>query len=106
MMAWLRGRKWVIVTAVAVIAAAGGLLAYNTFFRAQPAPYYESDEEHFLFGSIGTEEQEGVPYWIWMVLPRIFPEYLPGTGGWASLGIHSRADHEMPIGLSKVTVVP
>jgi hypothetical protein len=92
------------VTAVAVIAAAGGLLAYNTFFRAQPAPYYESDEEHFLFGSIGTEEQEGVPYWIWMVLPRIFPEYLPGTGGWASLGIHSRADHEMPIGLSKVTI--
>ena len=28
-----------------------------------------------------------MPYWIWLVLPRIFPEYLPGPGGYASLGI-------------------
>ena len=45
-----------------------------------------------------------MPYWIWLVLPRIFPEYLPRPGGYASLGMLARDGHEMPIGLSKVTV--
>ncbi len=77
---------------------------YNRFFREEPAPYFESDEEHFLYGSVGTEAEQGVPYWIWLVLPRIFPEYLPGPGGYASIGVLARDGHEMPIGLSKVTV--
>ena len=38
------------------------------------------------------------------MLPRIFPEYLPGPGGYASIGILSKDGHEMPIGLSKVTI--
>ena len=41
--------------------------------------YFASDEDHFLFGSIGTEAAEGVPYWIWLVLPRVFPDLLPGA---------------------------
>jgi hypothetical protein len=45
-----------------------------------------------------------VPYWIWLVLPRLFPEHLPGPGGYASIGVLARDGHEMPIGLSKVTV--
>ena len=80
------------------------MLAYNTFFREEPAAYFESDEEHFLYGSVGTEAQEGIPYWIWLVLPRIFPEYLPEPGGWASLGVQSTPGREMPVGLSKVTI--
>ncbi len=74
------------------------------FFREEPAPYFASDEEHFLFGSVGTEGEQGIPYWIWLVLPRIFPEYLPGPGGYAAAGILSKDGHEMPIGLSKVTI--
>ena len=57
------------------------------FFREEPAPYFASDEEHFLFGSVGTEAQQGIPYWIWLVLPRVFPEYLPRPGGYASTRI-------------------
>ncbi len=97
-------RGWVFVAFIGVIGAVGGLIAYNTFFREEPAAYFESDEEHFLYGSVGTEGQEGIPYWIWLVLPRIFPEYLPGPGGYAALGIPSTGSHEMPIGLSKVTI--
>ena len=104
MMAWIRAHRGLVITAVVVLAAATGWLVYSTFFREEPAPYFASEEEHFLYGSIGTESQEGVPYWIWLVLPRIFPEYLPGTGGYAALGITGTPDHEMPIGLSKVTV--
>ena len=57
----------------------GAAVRVHHFFREEPAPYFASDEEHFLFGSVGTESRQGVPYWIWLVLPRIFPEHLPGT---------------------------
>ncbi|MGE3471143.1 MAG: cytochrome c [Vicinamibacterales bacterium] len=86
------------------LGALAGWGAYTRFFRAAPAPYFASDEEHFLYGSVGTEAEQGIPYWIWLVLPRIFPEYLPGPGGYASIGILGKDGHEMPIGLSKVTI--
>lgn len=97
-------RSRVIAVAVLVLVAAGGLFTYNQFFRTQPAPYFATDEDHFLFGSIGTEETDGVPYWIWLVLPRIFPEHLPGPGGYAALGMLGKDGREMPVGLSKVTI--
>jgi len=104
-MAFLTNRRQrLVIGALVVIAALAGLFVYNHFFRAEPAPYFASDEEHFLYGSVGTEPDQGVPYWIWLVLPRIFPEYLPGPGGYASVGVVGRDGHEMPIGLSKVTV--
>jgi mono/diheme cytochrome c family protein len=87
-----------------LLAAAAGLFVYTTAYREEPAPSFVSDEEHFLFGSIGTEAREGVPYWVWLVLPRIFPEYLPRPGGYASLGILSVDGGDMPVGLSKATV--
>jgi mono/diheme cytochrome c family protein len=97
-------KKTLIVAVLAVLALAGGLFAYDHFFREEPAPYFASDEEHFLYGSIGTEAEQGVPYWIWLVLPRVFPEHLPRPGGYASLGLLGVDGHEMPIGFSKVTV--
>ena len=104
-MAFLTNRRQRIVIGVLVLMAAlAGLFVYNGFFREEPAPYFASDEEHFLYGSVGTEAEQGVPYWIWLVLPRIFPEYLPAPGGYAAIGVLGRDGHEMPIGLSKVTV--
>jgi hypothetical protein len=103
--AWPTRRQWrALFAAVVVLGLAGALVAYNQFFREDEPPVFRSDEDHFLFGSIGTEANEGVPYWIWLVLPRIFPDLLPGPGGYASLGLVSRGGAEMPIGLSKVTV--
>jgi hypothetical protein len=98
--------RWLLVAvgAVVVLGLVGATFTYNRFFRQQPAPYFESDEDHFLFGSVGTEETQGVPYWIWLVLPRLFPDLLPGPGGYASVGLLSKDGREMPIGLSKVTV--
>ncbi len=89
---------------VTVLALGAAMFVYEQFYRQQTAPYFESDEEHFLFGSIGTEADAGVPYWIWLVLPRIFPDLLPGPGGYSALGIVARPGAEMPIGLSKVTI--
>jgi hypothetical protein len=99
-----RSRRRFIWLVILVLAVVGGAVTYVKFFREEPPPYFASDEEHFLFGSVGTEEQQGIPYWIWLVLPRVFPEYLPRPGGYASTGMLSKDGHEMPIGLSKVTI--
>ena len=101
---WLRSR-WVqagLAVAAVILVAVG--FTYNRLFREQPAPQFESEEDSFLFGSIGTEASDGVPYWVWLVLPRIFPDLLPGPGGYTALGIRSKDGYEMPIGLSKATI--
>ena len=41
----------------------------------------ESVEDHFKYGSIGAEEDIGVPYWIWRVLPIVFEDKLPDRPG-------------------------
>src|SRR5689334_24714548 len=101
---WLSPRTWIVFGILALLLVVGGVFTYVEFFREEPAPYFASDEEHFLYGSVGTEAQEGIPYWIWLVLPRIFPEYLPAPGGYASIGILSKDGRDMPVGFSKVTV--
>jgi len=93
--------NWFVLAVLAVVA---GAVTYVKFFREEPPPYFASDEDHFLYGSVGTEEQQGIPYWIWLVLPRVFPDHLPGPGGYASTGMLAKDGHEMPIGLSKVTI--
>ena len=97
-------RQRFVIYAIALLVVLGGVFVYDRFFREEPAPFFEKPEEHFLYGSVGTETTQGVPYWIWLALPRIFPEYLPGPGGYASIGILGQPGHAMPVGLSKVTI--
>jgi hypothetical protein len=98
--------KWkmrlVAISIVLIVLIAG--VTYYEFFREVPPPYFASDEQHFMYGSIGTEGTGGVPFWIWLVLPRVFPDKLPYPGGYASLGILSEEGHELPIGFSKQIV--
>jgi hypothetical protein len=98
--------KWkiLVITIVIALIAFGAGLTYYEFFRTLPAPYFASDEEHFLYGSIGTEATAGVPYWIWLVLPRVFPDKLPYAGGYESLGIVAQDGRDLPIGFSKQTI--
>ena len=61
-------------------------------------------EMRFKYGSIGAERDAGIPYWIFYVLPRMFPEKLPGPGGYASLGVSWEQGQELPIGFTKKTI--
>jgi hypothetical protein len=88
---------------VAVIAGLSGFLAWYYLFREVPT-YYASAEENFKYGSLGNEQTDGIPYWIWLVLPRMFPEKLPGLGGYASLGLVWEEGKELPVGFSKKTI--
>src|SRR5918996_535511 len=98
---WIQSRLVQLGLAVAAVVLVAVGFTYNRLFRERPAPQFDSQEDSFLFGSIGTEASDGVPYWVWLVLPRIFPDLLPGPGGYTALGIQSKDGYEMPIGLSK-----
>jgi mono/diheme cytochrome c family protein len=80
--------------------------AWYNFFREVPQPAWITDnqEMNFLYGSIGGEASAGLPYWIIVVLPRIFGEYIPGPGGYAAFGVPWEEGRELPIGFSKKTI--
>jgi hypothetical protein len=62
--------------------------------------------DHFKYGSVGTEERVGVPYWIWRVLPIVCADKLPTRPGkgYERLGfINDGAAHGRPIGTSFLT---
>jgi len=89
----------------ALVAFMVGSYAWYNLFREVPQKLAnDSMEEFFKYGSIGGEQQNGLPYWIWLVLPQMFPEYLPGPGGYASLGLPWEQGREMPVGFTKKTI--
>jgi hypothetical protein len=95
-----------ILVVVLLVVAVAGVAIWYKLFRAAPQPGWitANQRDTFLYGSAGAEENAGIPYWIWLALPRIFPEYLPGPGGYASLGFSWEETIEMPVGFSKKTV--
>jgi len=100
-------KKRKILMLVAVVAVfAVGVTVWRKFNRELPQPQWITADRNndFLYGAVGAEETPGLPYWIWLVLPRLFPEYMPGPGGYASLGLLWEESREMPVGLAKKTV--
>jgi mono/diheme cytochrome c family protein len=92
---WL---SYAFLATVVLIAIAWSVWVH--FFRAEEVKY-ASTEEQFKYGSIGTEWKEGIPYWIWLVLPRVFHQHLPATGGYVSFGFIWEEGKETPIGFSR-----
>jgi mono/diheme cytochrome c family protein len=98
--------RWriVLLVLVALIAAASCYLIVR--FRRDVPVAYADLEDHFKYGSTGGERESGIPYWIWKVLPKMFPEYLPGktyTPGaeYVSLGFLYEPGKDLPIGVSQ-----
>ncbi len=80
-----------------------GAVVWNKMFRREETTF-KDPAELFKYGAFGNVENQGMPYYIWFVLPRIFGEYLPGNGGYASLGFVSEPAHETPVGFAKETI--
>ena len=95
-----------ILAAVLILGGAGGLFTWYKFFREEPQPeWITSDPEmRFKYGSIGAERDAGIPYWIFYVLPRMFPEKIPGPNGFASFGVSWEEGQELPVGFTKKVV--
>ena len=100
-------RKIVVALAVLLILiAVGAYIGWDRGFREHPQPAWvnSSADMRFRYASIGAEHDAGIPYWIFYVLPRVFPEKLPGPGGYASLGVPWEQGHELPVGFTKKTI--
>jgi mono/diheme cytochrome c family protein len=102
----LKGRIVRLLLILVILAVPVGIYVWYKIFREvpQPASITGDPETNFLYGSIGAESQAGIPYWIVVVLPRIFDDLLPGPGGYASLGLPWGEGKELPAGFSKKTV--
>jgi hypothetical protein len=95
---------WGILAAVVVVLVAR--LVWR--FTADRAVDYRAEEDHFKYGSIGSEPGGSLnnaaggllpPYEIFRVLPQVCPEKLPG--GYASLGLIFEPGRDLPIGVSR-----
>ncbi len=107
MMAWTPERKRrlrIALVALFVVLAFVGWFAWYKFFRGVPQPAFASEDERFMYGSIGAENSAGFPYWILYVLPRVFPDKLPGPTGYASFGVAWEEGKEWPIGFTQKTI--
>ena len=103
--AWVKGAwhtAWVkgVLAVVLVVGALGGFGLWYYLLRAQPDFEGATPEEHFKHGAIGLSTESRLPYYIWQVLPTMFPEKMPRPGGWASFGFIFEPGQEIPIGFS------
>lgn len=95
---------WLIV--LLIIASAIGWFTWYKFFREEPQPAWVTAdaETRFKYGSIGGEYDAGIPYWIFYVMPRVFADKLPGSGGLASFGLAWEQGKELPVGFTKKVI--
>jgi mono/diheme cytochrome c family protein len=87
----------VALVALVVLGIGGWLLLLR------PVPQAATNDPAKLFnhGSIGNETAQGLPYWIWRVLPQIFPDLLPADrDGYAAFGVYWAAGEPLPVGFS------
>jgi len=103
---WWKRKLLVALGVLVVLAAVGGGFTWYKFFREEPQPDWitKDPDMRFKYGSIGAEREAGMPYWIFYVLPRMFPDKLPRPGGWAALGVSWEQGQELPIGFTKKVV--
>jgi len=101
--AWARRLRMALIALVALVVLTG-FVGWYKLLRVVPQPDFANEGERFKYGSLGSESDRGIPYWVWVVLPRVFPDLLPGPGGYASLGLAWEPGQEMPAGFAKKTV--
>ncbi|KMW58821.1 hypothetical protein AIOL_003801 [Candidatus Rhodobacter oscarellae] len=70
------------------------------FFSKEWVIAYDDEVEHFKYGSIGSEGNQGLPTPILQALPVIYKDEL-GDQGFAKFGLIQEEGHDLPIGFSK-----
>jgi hypothetical protein len=94
-------RRW------GVVLFALALVGSYFFWRIVPqVPVtYADGRENFKYGSFGSEPQNGIPYWVWRVLPTTFPEHMPKRYNdaldYTAFGFVQEDGRDTPIGFSK-----
>jgi cytochrome c5 len=100
------GQRFLYRVGVVAVAAFGVILLAGAVFLgrfgADSPVDYQDDLDHFKYGSLGSEHEFGIPYWIWRALPELFSDKLPGNkNGWQSVGFVFEKGKQLPVGMSQ-----
>lgn len=88
---------------VGLLIVLAGVIVRATAPGRSDGPSFPDIVDHFKYGSIGAEENSGIPYWIWKVMPEVCAEHLPARpgSGYERIGfLDDGAAHGRPIGTS------
>jgi mono/diheme cytochrome c family protein len=101
-------RAWPVLLAAAIVAGTLVVLWVIVSLRTDRPVAYDTIEDHFKYGSIGSEPGVSLlapvggalpPYAVFTALPSICRDRLPG--GYASLGLIFEQGRDLPIGVSR-----
>jgi cytochrome c5 len=100
------GQRFLYRLGIVAVAAFGAILLVGAVilgrFGADSPVEYQDDLDHFKYGSLGSEHEFGIPYWIWRALPELFSDKLPGNkNGWQSVGFVFEKGKQLPVGMSQ-----
>lgn len=96
---------WRALFVFLVLLLVGSAATYFGLLRPVAQAHTNDPVRLFNHGSIGNEGAQGLPYWIWRVLPQVFPEHLPGNkDGYGAFGVLWRPGEELPVGFAKTTL--
>ncbi|HJQ56607.1 MAG TPA: c-type cytochrome [Vineibacter sp.] len=107
-------RNLLVLAAVAIpLTVVAGVLFWWKFLKSEAQVFARDDAtQRFKYGSLDAELLAGIPYQIFMVLPRVFPDLVekyatagygpakPGHGGYGAFGLAWEEGQRLPVGLS------
>ena len=77
-----KGKRVALIAGAIVFLVALGIGIPALFwFQRNVVEAHDDPVAHFKYGSVGAEERNGIPYWVWLVLPDVFSEHLPDGPG-------------------------
>src|ERR1043165_492610 len=97
--------RWIFALAIAagLLAIVAWCVLYERLWREHPQPQWILAKDGEAFGatqfkylSLGSEQNAGIPYWVFYVLPVMFPEKLPSIGGYGSFDFPWEEGVELP----------
>jgi mono/diheme cytochrome c family protein len=106
-----RRRSAIGIAVIVVLVATGAALVWWKFFKPGGQDLSGSIAR-FDYGSLDGELLAGLPYPVFMILPRVFPDLVakyategygpkkPGFGGYGAFGLAWEEDQRLPVGLS------
>jgi mono/diheme cytochrome c family protein len=90
-----------LAAVLVIIGIVIGGISWYYFIRAVPDLQYGDDADHYKYASVGLAGAARVPYYLFDVLPDLFPELMPDPKkGYAGFGLLFEKGHATPVGFA------
>jgi hypothetical protein len=101
---------WQKILLLLLVPLVVGIVWLATVFTSNQPVDYVDIVDQFKYGSLGSEITNGIPYWIWRVMPEVFADKLPGQApdikpSYSNLGFIQEPGKKLPIGFSERQVI-